>query len=175
MRIVVTGTPGVGKHSVSRILAGRLGLALVDINAVASDAGLAGPDGVDTDRLGRVLEGLAPERCVIAGHLAPHAVGSADSAIILRRSPYELLGVYRERGYPEEKISENAASEVLGVVAHDAIARFGARAVQIDTTGRSAEQSADAAESCIGGSPGCDVDWLGMVAGRGDLKRFFGD
>ena len=172
--IVVTGTPGVGKHTVARLLAGRMGLGVVDLNALAAGAGLVEAGEVDTARLGEELGRAAPGRCVVVGHLAPHVAGGAEAAVVLRRSPYELVPVYMARGYPEAKCMENAASEILGVVAHEALGRYGERARQVDATGQAPGAVADEAAACVAGGRGADVDWLGMVAGRGDLGRFFG-
>ncbi|RNJ77264.1 MAG: shikimate kinase [Nitrosopumilus sp. H8] len=175
MPVVITGNPGVGKHTVARMLSDRLGLALVDINCVAKDSGLAGSGDVDTARLKKILAGAIPEKSVIVGHLAPYVLDSAESVIILRKNPYDLIPVYKERGYPDEKCAENAASEILGVVAHDAMRQFGESARQIDATGMSAGEVADAAMGCISGDDGDEVDWLGMVAENNDLSRFFAD
>ncbi|CAI9831904.1 MAG: hypothetical protein MPI95_03110 [Nitrosopumilus sp.] len=168
--IVVTGSPGTGKHSVSDVLSGMLGLPVLDINGIASGAGLAGPGGVDTD----LLRGQVRGRDGIAvGHLAPYVVDDPEAAVILRRSPYELERVYGGRGYDRAKISENVAAEILGVVAYEALSRYGEAAVQVDSTGRTAQETAEAAGRCMDGAPGDEVDWLGMVHEAGDIGRFF--
>ena len=65
-------------------------------------------------------------------------------------------------------------------MAHDAEGLAGAgRTVQIDATGRSPAETARAVAAAPGGggdgrAPSGDrVDWLSMVAERGDLGRFF--
>ena len=182
MSVVITGTPGVGKHTVARGLAQRTGMGVIDINGVARDSRMLEPGGdtsdVDVGRLGAVLDGMDTEGMIVVGHLAPYALGQGgvSAAIILRRSPYQLLQVYRGRGYSKAKSMENAASEVLGIIAHDALERFGQRAVQIDVTGRSAGQAAELAGSAASGRlAGDEVDWLGTVAANNDLERFFAD
>ena len=40
MSIVITGNPGVGKHTVTREILIQIGLPIIDINSVAKDAGL---------------------------------------------------------------------------------------------------------------------------------------
>ncbi|RNJ76182.1 MAG: shikimate kinase [Nitrosopumilus sp. D6] len=175
MPIVITGNPGVGKHTTARMLADRLGIALVDINCVAKDSGLAESGEVDTVKLKKILAGIIPEKSIIVGHLAPYVLDAAEAVIILRKSPYDLIPIYKERGYSDEKSAENAASEILGVVAHDAIKQFGAGIRQIDVTGKSSVEVADAAAGCIAGDGSDEVDWLGMVAENGDLLRFFAD
>ena len=129
MSVVITGSPGVGKHTISKKIAKRLGYAIIDTNRVAADAGLAGPDGVvDTDMLGSMMG--PTDEAVIVGHLAPYALdaGQTGTVIILRRNPYELVRVYQSRGYPEEKIRDNAGSEILGVIAAYSLEKFGEKA-----------------------------------------------
>ncbi|MFB5622461.1 MAG: AAA family ATPase [Nitrosarchaeum sp.] len=40
MSIVITGNPGVGKHTVANEISKRLGLSIIDINSIARDAEL---------------------------------------------------------------------------------------------------------------------------------------
>lgn len=40
MSIVITGNPGVGKHTVVREISKHVGLPIIDINSIAKDAGL---------------------------------------------------------------------------------------------------------------------------------------
>ena len=176
MSVVVTGSPGVGKHTISKKIAESLRLPILDVNEVAIAAGLAGPDGVDTDALGGVME-RRPGASVAVGHLAPYVLDAdrVRTVVILRRSPYELVGVYRSRGYGEEKVRDNAGSEVLGTIAAYSHDKFGRKAFEIDTTKSSPDESASAVMSAIsGGAPHARIDWLGQVAQRGDLRRFFG-
>ncbi len=176
MSVVITGSPGVGKHTISKKIAKRLGYAIIDTNRVAADAGLAGPDGVvDTDMLGSMMG--PTDEAVIVGHLAPYALdaGQTGTVIILRRNPYELVRVYQSRGYPEEKIRDNAGSEILGVIAAYSLEKFGEKAFEIDTTGSGIDESTSAVMSAISGdAPHVRIDWLEEVTQKGDLQRFFG-
>ena len=40
MSIVITGNPGVGKHTVTKKISEKLGFPIIDINIVAKDLGL---------------------------------------------------------------------------------------------------------------------------------------
>lgn len=180
MSIVITGTPGVGKHTVANRLAGTLKLPVTDINQVARESGLLlpGPGGrtgdVDVLRLGAVLKKRLSDPGLVVGHLAPYALSSGQVrlVIVLRRSPYELLLTYEARGYSGEKGRENSASEILGVIFHDARSRFGGKVLQVDVSGKvnAAQRVMDAIR---GGAGDGEVDWLGQVARNNDLKRFF--
>ena len=189
---VITGSPGTGKHAVASAVSRRLGLRLVDISEAAAGLGLCergGADGtsdVDAGLLAAGMRdaGMLAGRCLVVGHLAPYVVaaGQVAAMVVLRRSPYELERVYAERGYPAAKAADNLGAEILGIIAHDAARLAGApRTAQVDTTGRAARETAGivsdllvpAADRAAGRGRGGAVDWLAMVAGRGDLGRFF--
>ena len=191
MRIpVLTGSPGTGKHTAAAAAAEWLGLRLVDLNALAAEHGLCEYDAasrtsdVDPDRLAESLRShcTLDEKCLVVGHLAPYALaaGQVGTAVVLRRSPYELERVYSERGYGWDKATGNLGAEILGVAAHDAAQLAGpGRTIQIDTTGRSPTDTICAVASALGwdgkgpAPRGDQVDWLSLVAERGDLGRFF--
>lgn len=168
---VITGGPGVGKHTAARELARATGAPLVDLNEAAAECGALEGGEVDTSALLQASGSIPPD-AIVVGHLAPYSVRPGCRAAVLRRDPRELRGVYRERGYGGAKAAENCAAEILGVTAHDALRWFGAgKTVQIDATRRSpAEVARMAAEA---EPPGDGVDWLGAVAGRGELSSFF--
>lgn len=171
---VITGSPGTGKHTVSRLLAAALHMPVVDITRVAVEAGLAGPEGTDTDELARAI-GRPSGDTLLVGHLAPHvtAPDTVASATVLRRSPYELEAVYRRRGYDRPKALANLGAEILDVVAGEAAAAFG-RITQVDVTGGTPEGSARKVTQAIRGAyPSDRVDWLGAIHRNGDVPRFF--
>lgn len=171
---VITGSPGTGKHTISKILAGMLDVPVLDINREAASAGLAGPEGTDTAALRRVI-GRRPGYSLLVGHLAPHVAppDAVAAAVVLRRSPYELEGVYRNRGYDPPKALANLGAEILDVVAGEAAAAFGS-VVQVDTTGETPDAAAGKVAAAMRGARPSDlVDWLDMVHRNGDIRRFF--
>jgi len=120
--LVITGNPGVGKHTVAKIVAKKLGLKLIDINTVAiKNNAIIMKDNigyvVDLKKLSSLLRREINKDCLVVGHLAPYVLkkGDADLVIALRRSPYELKRVYAKRGYSERKVIDNISSEVIGV------------------------------------------------------------
>lgn len=178
MSIVITGSPGVGKHTISAILADIKKLELVDLNDVARRADLIDSEGqVDLKELALKLENVT-ENNLVVGHLAPYVLQSekVSTAIVLRRSPYTLESVYKERSYSHDKQLANLGSEILGIVAHDAIKRFGRPTTrQIDNTTREPENTVALVLRALDESDyaGEDVDWLELVDKRGDMQRFF--
>jgi len=182
MSIVITGNPGVGKHTITQEIAEKLELSIIDINTIAKDEGLFekndGINDVDTEKLEKILEQKISEKNVIVGHLAPYVLdkNKIKIMIILRRNPYDLISVYKERKYSDEKSRENAGSEVLGIIAHDAISKFQEKVFQINASGKSIQEVIEKVMTIISSNEGNeDVDWLDLVTKNNDLKKFFAD
>lgn len=184
MKLVITGNPGVGKHTCSRIIAEKTGAEIIDINKVAidndaitkkTDHGLE----VDVKKLGRLLAKLlrAKKDQIIVGHLAPYVIKPAGISmiVVLRRSPYELEKTLAKRGYSADKIKENLASEILGVSLYDSVKAFSKRkVVEFDTTDKTPQQTADEIIRALRKKPKTtNIDWLAVVSGKGDMQRFF--
>ena len=179
---VITGNPGVGKHSVAKQLAKRLNLDLIDINKVAIHERIfeesEGTFDVDVKKLKKILEKLITKKTLVVGHLAPYVVSRKQVKIVmvLRRDPYKLISVYEKRKYSYQKAIENLGSEILGVTYYDSINEFCSdRTFQINTTGKSASTIAKKIEDLFvkGVFQEDEVDWLGLVSEKNDLKRFF--
>ena len=186
MSIVITGNPGVGKHTVAKKIAQRLALPILDINKVAKDFKLFQRDGdtndVDTEKLKSIFEQEFPRKNIVVGHLAPYVCDKNNVRIIivLRRDPYELMPVYRERGYSDKKTKENAASEILGVIANDVKSKFHEKAFQINVSKKSIQKVVEEVITVISNHGDHikkeeEVDWLELVRENDDLKEFFVD
>jgi len=189
--VVITGTPGVGKSTVARLLAGELGARLIELGELAVEKGLHLGLDEETGSLVVDLEALAEEVAnilsggpegslfIVVSHYAPDVVPreAVLVAFVLRRSPYELSQVLAERGYGERKILENVQAEVLDVCLVEAVRAYGPELVyEIDTTGRRPEdvvaEMLSAIEERAGGRVGV-VDWRGMMEEDGRLEEFF--
>ena len=182
MSIVITGNPGVGKHTITEEIAEKLELPILDINSIAKDAGLFEKNkdtyDVDIGKLEKILEQKISEKKVIVGHLAPYVLdkNKVKIVIVLRRDPYDLISVYKERRYTDEKSKENLGSEVLGIIAHDTISKFQEKAFQINTSGKSIREVVEKVMTLISSNEGNEeVDWLDLITKKNDLKKFFND
>jgi len=182
MSIVITGNPGVGKHTITQEIAEKLDLSIIDINSIAKDAGLFERNkdtyDINTAKLEKILKQKISEKKVIVGHLAPYVLdkNKVKIVIVLRRNPYDLISVYKERKYTDKKNKENLSSEVLGVIAHDAISKFQEKAFQINTSGKSIQEVVEKVMTMISNNEGNEeVDWLDLITKNNDLKKFFGD
>ncbi len=182
MSIVITGNPGVGKHTITKEIAEKLELSIIDINGIAKDAELFEKNkdtyDVDTAKLEKILEQKISEKNVIVGHLAPYVLdkNKVKIVIVLRRNPYDLISVYKKRKYTDEKSKENLGSEVLGIIAHDAMNKFQEKTFQINISEKSIKEIVEKVMKVISSNDGNEeVDWLDLVTKNNDLKKFFTD
>ncbi|HYY39846.1 MAG TPA: AAA family ATPase [Nitrososphaera sp.] len=184
LRLVITGNPGVGKHTSAKIIAEKMGTEIIDINEVAIDNNAIAKDTdrgleIDVKRLVRLLAKLrkAKKDLVLVGHLAPYVLKPAGISLVavLRRSPYELEKTLKERGYRIDKVRENLASEILGTSLYDSLKTFGKRKVaEFDTTGKTPKQTADEILAALNKKPKLiGIDWLILVSEKGDMQKFF--
>ena len=178
--LVLTGNPGVGKHTVSKILAETLGYKIVDVNKEAVKAGMSEQNDsvdVDVEKTKKLLEEKISDNSLIVGHLAPFVVSKelVSTVIVLRKNPYDLIEIYEKRNYSDKKKNDNLGSEILGIIAYDSIQNLGEdKTFQINTTSITAEETAKKIESVINRtSKGDAIDWLADITKKNDLKKFF--
>ena len=178
--LVLTGNPGVGKHTVSQRLAETLGYKIIDINKEAIKSGMREQNDsidVDVDKTKKLLEEKISDESIVVGHLAPFVVSKelVSKVIVLRKNPYDLIQIYDKRNYSDEKKNDNLGSEILGVIAYDSIEKFGEeKTFQINTTSLTVEEITKKIEGVINGtSKGDTVDWLTDITRKDDLRKFF--
>ncbi|MEM2093763.1 MAG: adenylate kinase family protein [Candidatus Bathyarchaeia archaeon] len=186
--IIITGTPGVGKTTVAKALASRLGGKYISINDLVMEEKLiSGWDKkrdtaiVDLERLRKKLGQIlteAEQDIILDGHYAYDAVPKNidPTVFVLRKDPARLETVLKERGYSENKIDENLAAEALDVCLIDALKRFGPGKVdEIDTTYMDVEAVVNEILKALRGEREMKVgkvDWLGKLEEEGMLEEF---
>jgi len=188
-RVVITGNPGVGKHTCAKFVSEKLGKAkLIDINRVilsnnavtlptSAVNGIGEIDVKKTEKL--ILEEIKKTKdVVIVGHLAPYVLGTTgiDLVAVLRRSPYQLAKIFRQRKYTPMKMKENIAAEILGITLYDSVETFGKeRVAEVDTTGKTPHDIAKDIVSKLQKKSRKQigiVDWLSLVYEKGDAQKF---
>jgi adenylate kinase len=141
LKVVITGTPGVGKHTIAESLSIVMGnIPILDINRIILSENLLtasskkndsnNDNEVDIQKSYEFLTFLLSEDkfqdSIIVGHLAPYVINPdlVDFVVVLRRSPYELKKIYHERSYSESKTRDNINAEILGILSYDASKNF---------------------------------------------------
>jgi len=142
MIIAVTGTPGVGKTTVSKLLSEKLGYGHVGIKEFALEKGIGEMVGeeleIDTEELAEAMSREFQGRnVVIDGHLS-HFV-PADVVVVLRANPKLVAERLKERGYSREKLAENVEAELVDVILVQALEE-NENVLEIDTTGKAPDE-----------------------------------
>lgn len=183
-RIAITGNPGVGKHTIAFGLQKFLNdVKVIDINDLVlrhQAFSQMSRTEIDTRKIKPIINSKLCEsdRAVIVGHLVPYVLMKnwIDFAIVLRRSPYSILSILEKRNYTTEKVRENVASEILGIILYDSIKSFGKdKIAEYDTTQRTPAQVCKEIVSLLRGRSSRRVgvvDWLALISERDDVQRF---
>jgi adenylate kinase len=173
--IIVTGTPGVGKTAISRLLAKAIHGTHIDCGKLALRRKLTkGYDRqdqsyiIDETRLARELwEIVSTSRShvVLEGHIVSRVVGLNPSIVfVLRCHPKLLVGRLRRKKYRAKKIAENIAAEILDVCLKEAVESYGAdKTVELDVTHKSQRQVASMMLRILNGKAKLKrghIDWI---------------
>lgn len=175
MIILITGTPGVGKTTVSSILVDKLEACPVSINELVNKKHLytgideeRGYKIVDLDALFNEMDTLIkkiddPQKhVVVEGHLS-HLFENSDAVIVLRANPDVLRDRMKTRGWKAAKIRENIEAEAIDVCSYEAFEIHGDKVNEIDTSDISPEEVVDLIVDVINGDkkfPVGNVDFL---------------
>lgn len=186
--IIVTGTPGAGKTTISHKLASKLDIRYVCVTELVKKHQLftsedkerqtlvADPKKV-SEQLQQILDNTQG-KIIIEGHYAPDVVPKKEvyTVFVLRRDPRELKNVLEKRGYNEKKVWENLASEILDVCLLDALTASDTDKVcEIDVSGKTVEAVVDEMILVLEKRKNCNfgtVDWLAKLANDGQLDEY---
>jgi adenylate kinase len=149
MIVAITGTPGVGKTSVSKHLQDK-GYFVVDLHEIIykydfvedfdkkRDSKI-----VDIEKLNQyVSENFKSKKDLvfIESHLS-HSLDCIDKVILLRLHPKYLKENLEKRGWNKEKIKENLEAEALDVILCEVVESFAEKDIfEIDTTDKNTEE-----------------------------------
>jgi adenylate kinase len=186
--ILITGTPGVGKTTISRKLASELNANYVNITELVKEKNIETTRDherdtliVDAKKISGLLSRILEKKdgpFIIDGHYATDVLSEKDVEIVfvLRRNPRELKEVLQKRGYPLKKIWENVDAEILDICLSDALSAMNSTKVcEIDVSGKKIEMIIEEIMEIINKKKNCDygkVDWLGKLEAEGQLEDF---
>ncbi len=131
-KYALTGTPGTGKTSVSKLLSEKI-TSLSEYYEEASEGKTEnGVWFVNIEKLNKIIE--KSESKVFEGNFA-HKLNNIDKIIVLRCDPIILKERLEERGYKKEKIMENLEAEAIGLIFSESISYVGENnVIQLDTS-----------------------------------------
>ncbi len=153
--VLITGTPGTGKTTVSRIVAEKLETSLLAVNDLIDEKhiynGIDAEKGykvVDLDTLSNeikvIVENSDKDHIIIEGHLA-HEFSSdvVDMVIVLRARPDILRQRLNKRDWSDSKVYENLEAEALDICTFEAVEIHGKKVNELDTSDIDVEEVAD--------------------------------
>ncbi len=187
--VIITGTPGVGKSTVSSLLESRIGAKMISIGQLLQRERLYIEIDekrqtlvADTKKLRKRIQEVTNENdkmVVLEGHFAMDVVppDMVRRIFVLRRDPRDLRNILEKRQYDKQKTEENLAAEILDVCLYDAVRRCGVEKVcEIDTTTKNADDVVNEIISILNCKKPCQlglVDWLGKLESEGHLSEYF--
>ncbi|WP_081460628.1 adenylate kinase family protein [Methanococcus maripaludis] len=125
MIIAITGTPGVGKSTVSKLLFEKLQLkgkdiACINITEIVSKEGFYLEKDVemdsfvvDFDKLNEYIRSIKTEDLILDGHVSHYL--NPDYIVVLRANPLLIKNRLESRKYLPKKVMENVEAELLDV------------------------------------------------------------
>ena len=154
MIIAISGTPGTGKTTVSRVLAGKIKGNFVRIRDIIHEIPHKKDRKRDTfivdvkDLQKLVSRKLKKGNNIVEGHLA-HML-DVNVVLVLRCDPKTLERRLKRKGWKKAKIDENVKAEILDAITIEALELHGTRRVfEIDTTKRTEQQTARIAKNIL--------------------------
>ncbi len=144
MMIIITGTPGTGKTSVTESLKKDFDAEYISINSLLEDYDLnlgidekRGYKIVDTEKMIPIVDQIKKESekdvIIFEGHLAQD-YPNADLVIVLRCNPDVLKKRLSTRNWKDAKIHENVSAEILGICTEESYELYGDNVQEIETS-----------------------------------------
>ena len=150
VRYALTGTPGTGKTSISKLLDQKV-IALSDYYEGTSEGKTeSGEWIIDIDKIKKNIK--ITENSILEGHFA-HEFDNIDQIIVLRCDPKILVQRLKEREYSKEKIRENLEAEAIGTIYSESLEFLDfTHVVQLDTSIHTVSESAKILKEFMNGN-----------------------
>ena len=191
--VVISGTPGTGKTTVSEKISEKINAKVISLNDFSiSEKITCGYDVkrdtyiIDIDKLIPRIKNLIEqyrkkkyETLILESHFADIVPKEfIDYAIVLRCDPEELSLRLKKKGYNEQKVKENIQTEFLNNCANYFIQKqIDAPILEIDTTNLSVENMANIIIEIIVFKKNLEkyrigkIDWLKKLVAEDSLAR----
>lgn len=134
-KIIITGTPGVGKTTIAKAVSKKTGLKYISANQfLIKNKGIK----KHVANLKKLIPLAKEENSIIEGHLCCE-VKLAKEIIVLRLNPKILEKRLKKRKYSKKKIAENVLSELLDYCTIVSEKKYN-KVIQIDCTNKSIQK-----------------------------------
>ena len=146
----LTGTPGTGKTSLSKLLDQKV-ISLSEYYEEASDSKTDNDEWiVDIEKLELLLDNI---NCnIFEGNFA-HKLSNIEKIIVLRCDPSILKKRLEERNYNSEKIRENMEAEAIGIIYSESLEYLGKENImQIDNGNKTLKETSEIIKKYINGN-----------------------
>jgi adenylate kinase len=196
--IILSGTPGTGKTSVSNKISKIINAKLLSLNEIAiSEKFTVGYDEerdtyiINNKKLVRYIKNQIKEVkkenyefLIIESHFSDIIPNKLiDYAIVLRCDPDVLFDRLKTRGYKSKKINENIQAEILGECSNYLIhKKLKKPLLEIDTTNLNIDHVGNIIINIISRDEGIEeyklgkIDWLDKLYHKDSLgKKYFYD
>jgi len=194
-RVIISGTPGTGKTSVSKLIIQKISGRMISLNELAISNKLTinydrkrETSVIDAEKVIEQVKKLMDlytkeniEFLIIESHFSDIIPNNLiDYAIVLRCHPDELIKRLEKRNYRKEKIIENVQAEILGNCMNYLIEKNLKRAIiEINTTNLKIESVANKIIDLIQYNKNIEqftqikIDWLEELFQENRLNDFF--
>ena len=122
MMIIITGTPGTGKTTVTKILKNKINAKLISINSLLESYDLT----LGTDE--------------VRGY---KIVDTIEMIPIVNKIRKECGDNLLSRNWPEKKVKENVSAEILGVCTSESYETYGDIVQEVETSNLTPDEVAD--------------------------------
>ena len=148
MLVAISGTPGTGKTSVSKILK-QYDFEIVDLNKISIEKDFVigvdekrGSNIIDVNMLNKYIKEKYTKKDIVfvEGHLS-HLLKNIDKVIVLRCHPSVLKKRLAEKKWDDKKIKENIDAESLDVILCESVDfHLRKNIFEIDTTDKTVDR-----------------------------------
>lgn len=182
--IVITGTPGTGKTTISKAIAKSIHADYLSLTRFVTAKGLysgidreRGSKIVDIERTRKSLRSLISRGDMIVDtHVADSIPRERTrKVIVLRCHPKVLESRLRKKGWSANKVRENVLAEMLDACYMIAISYYGAKKVcQLDTSRGRLEKCVALAKKILlqPASESVTINWIATLKRERGLERF---
>jgi adenylate kinase len=186
--ILITGTPCVGKTTISKQLAAKIGAQYINLTEYAKTYDLTMGEDIErkttiideekmSTKLAQTIETSETNNIIVDGHYAAAITPTnlVNKVIVLRRNPKELKEFMLKCDFNDAKLNENLSAEILDSCLIEAMQNQKGKVCELDVTGKTVDENITEILKVLNENKKCltgVVDWLGMLEQEGLTDQY---